>query len=558
MQELQAQSQYVIGLAINCLANIATPDLARDLLQDIVTMLTSHRPYVRKKATLVLFKLYRQYPQGLRLTFDQLKRKLSDEDPSVVSASVNVICELASRQPRNYLSLAPDLFKLFTSSQNNWMLIKVAKLMGALVQEEPRLARKLLEPLANIIHTTPAKSLMYECISTVTKALCFTKRPDGSDAKNAPAVVRLCTERLREFVRDPDQNLKYLGLVGLGDLMKSNPRVVAEHRDLVLQCLVDEDITIRLRALELITGMVTRRNLKDVVKKLLEHVTAAEDTYRRELVGKIIFVCSRDKYAYLTDFAWYLQVLVHMASLAETGQGEAIAEQLRDIAVRVEEVRPFAVQCVLPLLSDPSIATGARLDMTEVLHAAAWITGEYAEFLSAGTHGMVIDALLQPGVVQLPPAVQAVYVQAVMKILGAFAGASGSGSDSEDETKAASGPQSVLGVSSSVCERLNAFSSSSHVEVAERAVVLQQVMSTMGVAFKHPPRVNEEEIKVCRRYSEVPTSLTSAVCPIYCNSARPRRPRCWLCWRELPQQLVLISQNSVTRMRRKSPPCSLR
>ena len=68
-------------------------------------------------------------------------------------------------------------------------------------QEEPRLARKLLEPLANVVQTTPAKSLMYEAISTITYALQHTKRPDGSDAKNAPAVVRLCTDRLREMVR---------------------------------------------------------------------------------------------------------------------------------------------------------------------------------------------------------------------------------------------------------------------------------------------------------------------------------------------------------------------
>ena len=32
-------------------------------------------------------------------------------------------------------------------------------------------------------------------------------------------------------VRDPDPNLKYLGLTGLSSLMRSNPRVVAEHRE---------------------------------------------------------------------------------------------------------------------------------------------------------------------------------------------------------------------------------------------------------------------------------------------------------------------------------------
>ena len=80
---------------------------------------------------------------------------------------MNVICELARKKPKNYLPLAPELFKILTTSRNNWMLIKVVKLLGALVEEEPRLARKLIEPLANHIQTTPAKSLMYECIYAV-------------------------------------------------------------------------------------------------------------------------------------------------------------------------------------------------------------------------------------------------------------------------------------------------------------------------------------------------------------------------------------------------------
>jgi len=46
-----------------------------------------------------------------------------------VSAAVNVICELASKNPQNYLSLAPQLFKLLTTSNNNWMVIKIIKLV---------------------------------------------------------------------------------------------------------------------------------------------------------------------------------------------------------------------------------------------------------------------------------------------------------------------------------------------------------------------------------------------------------------------------------------------
>lgn len=131
-------NQYEIGLAINCLANIATKDLARDCIGDMVNLMGHSKPYIRKKAVLAMFKLYVKFPQGLRLTFDKLKDKLDDAESSVVSTAVNVICELANKNPKNYLAMAPKLFRLLTTSSNNWMLIKVVKLLGCLVTEEPR------------------------------------------------------------------------------------------------------------------------------------------------------------------------------------------------------------------------------------------------------------------------------------------------------------------------------------------------------------------------------------------------------------------------------------
>ncbi|CAM9363760.1 unnamed protein product, partial [Sphacelaria rigidula] len=259
------------------------------------------------------YKLFIKYPQGLRLTFDRIKERLEDSDSSVVSCAVNVICELADKNPKNYLAMAPQFFRLLTTSSNNWMLIKVVKLLGSLVPEEPRLARKLLEPLATIIQKTAAKSLLYECIHTMTLALPYTRKADGTESKAVPAAVKLCSEHLRKFTEDPDQNLKYLGLVGFVNLMRSHPRAVAEHRSLVLACLSDDDVTIRTRALELLSGMVTKRNLEDLVLNLLQHITRAEGAYRDELIAKIIFVCSRDKYTYLTNFRWYTGVLVDLS-----------------------------------------------------------------------------------------------------------------------------------------------------------------------------------------------------------------------------------------------------
>lgn len=53
-----------------------------------------------------------------------------DEDPSVTAAIVNVVCELGWRRPNDFLPLAPRLFELLVDGGNNWMAIKLIKLVG--------------------------------------------------------------------------------------------------------------------------------------------------------------------------------------------------------------------------------------------------------------------------------------------------------------------------------------------------------------------------------------------------------------------------------------------
>jgi len=51
--------------------------------------------------------------------------------------------------------------------------------------------------------------------------------------------------------------VKYLGLMAMSKILKTHPKSVQAHKDLILQCLDDKDESIRLRALDLLYGMVS-------------------------------------------------------------------------------------------------------------------------------------------------------------------------------------------------------------------------------------------------------------------------------------------------------------
>lgn len=130
VKDLSSASPYDISLAINGLSHIVSPSLARDLSSDLITKMNHSNPYIRKKAILVMYKCFLQSPELLRTAWPRLREGLKDEDSSVVNATVNVICELARKNPKNYLPLAPQLFQLLTTSNNNWMTIKIIKLVS--------------------------------------------------------------------------------------------------------------------------------------------------------------------------------------------------------------------------------------------------------------------------------------------------------------------------------------------------------------------------------------------------------------------------------------------
>ncbi|XP_070155336.1 AP-3 complex subunit delta-1 isoform X2 [Polyergus mexicanus] len=470
-KDLNSQNQYDAGLALSGLSCFISPDLARDLVHDIMTLLTSTKPYLRKKAVLMMYKVFLRFPEALRPAFPRLKEKLEDPDSGVQSAAVNVVCELARKNPKNYLSLAPVFFKLMTTSTNNWMLIKIIKLFGALTPLEPRLGKKLIEPLTNLIHSTSAMSLLYECINTVIAVLISISSgmPNHSDS------IQLCVQKLRILIEDSDQNLKYLGLLAMSKILKTHPKSVQAHKDLIMQCLDDKDESIRLRALDLLYGMVSKKNLMEIVKKLMVHMDKAEGTtYRDELLSKIIQICSQNNYQFITYFEWYISVLVELTRMEGTKHGSLVATQLLDVAIRVQAIRKYAVQQCALLLENSYLLTGQpRATMSEVLYAAAWICGEFSSELEDPL--ATLQSMLRSQASSLPGHIQAVYVHNILKLAAAtFAKA-----EKEKDTEIM---EKVYGLK----DKIAAFVCSGDLEVQERSssalVLLECLKENPGLA----------------------------------------------------------------------------
>ncbi|KAG0055972.1 AP-3 complex subunit delta [Gryganskiella cystojenkinii] len=534
-KDLASSNACEIGIAINGLSHILTPDLARDLCADLVAMLNHSRPIVRKKVVLVLYKVFLKYPEGLRLSFSRLKDRLEDPDPSVVSAAVNVICELARRNPKNYLSLAPQLFKLLTTSSNNWMLIKIIKLFAALTPFEPRLTKKLLPPITTLIQTTPAMSLLYECIHTVIAGGMLATTGSGSNAESANTLAATCVTKLRTFLEDPDQNLKYIGLLALTKILPTHPHLVAEHKDIILKCIDDPDISIRMRTLDLIVGMANKKNLTEIVKRLISHLLPANNetepaantaatalmdpTYRADIIRRIVSICSQNSYANITNFEWYLAVLSDLTNVAGVNVGELLMQQFMDVGVRVKSVRSYTVKLMMRLLADRRLTEPSNPEDSNsmVLLAASWLTGEYCALLESPESAL--ELLSQQSTAKLDPAIQATYLQSMLKI---FAFWMNSLQYSWDEEARQSLVQMIELLRSGVKDM---FSRSPDLEVQERASNISVILDVIAEHTPQTPIKIENSISFAPTMPKPPSILGSLYPLFFTQELNPVAPK---------------------------------
>ncbi|GET86138.1 adaptor complex protein (AP) 3 delta subunit 1, putative [Leishmania tarentolae] len=416
-RDLSSSNQFEIGLALYCIASICTPDMAQDVVSDVVNLLGHSRAYVRKKATLSLYRIFLSYPESLRVTYGRLKEKLEDNneradtDPAVRGAIVCVLCELARRNPANFLGLAVPFYSLLSSVHSNWTLIKVVKVFGYFAPLEPRLGKKLVEPITNLINTTGAKSVQYECLLAVANGM-----------SQVPSLKKLAAEKIRGFVEDTDPNLKFLGLEALSLLVTSSEsrKLLSDHREVVLRCLDDPDSTIRLKALYLLRDLTTRKTVISHINEMLDRCvrTPPDEEWSNAVIRTIIETAQTDDYEWIQDFEWYLSVLLDLCVVELTvyTHGGFMEKELVCILSRVNGVRRTGVEEIVPLLSHVRLlgCNWQRSTQWRILCAAAFICGEYPHWIPDIAEAC--RALLAEAITLLPEEVQLACVAAVGKI----------------------------------------------------------------------------------------------------------------------------------------------
>ncbi|PWA64460.1 Adaptor protein complex AP-3, delta subunit [Artemisia annua] len=401
-KDLTSANVHDVSLALECISAICTVDIARDLTPDVFNLMTSSKNIVKKKAIACLLKVFSQFPDAVRVCFKRLVENLEKNDDQMLAATVGVFCELCSKEPRAYLPLAPELYRILVECRNNWVLIKVLKIFEKLAKLEPRLAKKVVEPICDVMKRSEAKSLVFECVRTIV-----------SSFYEYEFAVKLAVGKIREFLLESDLNLRYLGLQGLLIVGQHHLWAVLENKEIVIKSLSDVDRNIKVEALRLVMSMVSEDNVVEICRVLIGYALKSDPEFCNEILRSMLLTCSSNVYEIVNDFDWYVSLLGEMSRIPHCQNGEEIEYQLIDIGMRVKDVRPELVRVGRDLLIDPALLGNPFIH--RILSAAAWVSGEYVRF--SRNPSEIMEALLQPRTNLLPPSIRAVYIHSAFKVL---------------------------------------------------------------------------------------------------------------------------------------------
>ncbi|KAG1663189.1 AP-2 complex subunit alpha [Nymphon striatum] len=397
--DLSSRNPIHVNLALQCIANIGSKEMAEAFGPEIPKLLVSGDTIdvVKQSAALCLLRLFRTLPDIIWKTesgewTSRIIHLLNDQHMGVVTAASSLIEALVKKNPDEYkgcVSLAASrLSRIVTSSYTDlqdytyyfvpapWLSVKLLRLLQNYPPpEEPGVRGRLNECLETILNKAqePPKSKKVQH-SNAKNAVLFEAISLIIHMDNEPnLLVRACNQ-LGQFLQHRETNLRYLALESMCLLATSefSHEAVKKHQDTVVNALKTErDVSVRQRAVDLLYAMCDKGNAEEIVSEMLAYLETADYSIREEMVLKVAIL--GEKYA--SDYTWYVDVILNLIRIAGDYVSEEVWYRVIQIVINREDAQGYAAKTVFEALQAPA----CHENMVKV---GGYILGEFGNLIA--------------------------------------------------------------------------------------------------------------------------------------------------------------------------------
>lgn len=387
--DLNHSNQYVVGLALCTLGNIASVEMSRDLFPQIETLISTTNPYIRRKAALCAMRICKKVPDLQEHFVEKAAQLLSDRNHGVLLCGLTLVTSLCEADEaeggeegiiekfRQFVPVLVRTLKGLASSgyapehdvtgiTDPFLQVKILRLLRVLARGDAQTTEQINDILAQVATNTDAtknvgNSILYEAVLTIL------------DIEADAGLRVLGVNILGKFLANKDNNIRYVALNTLVKVVAIDTNAVQRHRNTILECLRDPDISIRRRALDLSFTLINESNVRVLIRELLAFLEVADNEFKPNMTSQIGIAADR----YAPNKRWHVDTMLRVLTLAGNYVKEPILSSFIRLIATTPELQTYAVQ---------KLYTNLKKDITQesLTQAGAWCIGEYGDALLRG------------------------------------------------------------------------------------------------------------------------------------------------------------------------------
>ncbi|CAK59090.1 unnamed protein product (macronuclear) [Paramecium tetraurelia] len=298
-KDLASTNVHVVVNALTAVGKLISKTFVNALTEPVLKLLTHNTDIVRKKALMVM-QIIRQLNQDCITEQDyddRIRRGIQDKEPSVMGAAFNLNDEELKRGSVNkykpltgtFVSMLKQIIehKLHKDYDYHrfpapWLQIKLLQILTILGANDLKVSEQIYEVLGSTLRRADDTTInigyavTYQCVKCI------------SGIYPQQGLLEQAANSVSRFLKSDNNNLKYLGINALTQIVSISQKYVLEHQMTIVDCLESNDDTLKKETLELLFKMTNEQNCEVIIQKLIHFLKTSSDTnFKKDLFVKV-------------------------------------------------------------------------------------------------------------------------------------------------------------------------------------------------------------------------------------------------------------------------------
>uniref|UniRef100_A0A671XF23 AP-1 complex subunit gamma n=1 Tax=Sparus aurata TaxID=8175 RepID=A0A671XF23_SPAAU len=372
--DLSHSNQYVQSLALCTLACMGSAEMCRDLAPEIDRLLRASNSYIKKKAALCAVHIVRKVHDLGEMFAPAARSLLSEKNHGVLHGAVVLITE--DTHIHTHILIFEIMKGLVISGyspehdvagiSDPFLQVRILRLLRILGHNNEAASDAMNDLLAQVATNTDStktvgNAVLYETVLTVL------------DIKSESGLRVLAVNILGRFLLNNDRNIRYIAMISLQKIVGTDHNAVQRHRGTIVDCLKDQDASVKRRALDLSLALVSASNIRSMMKELLIFLSSCPLELRSQAASGIFIAAER----YAPSQRWHIDTILHVLTTAGGDVRDETVPNLIQLITNASELHCYTVHKLYrALLTD--------ISQQSLVQVACWCIGEYGDLLLRG------------------------------------------------------------------------------------------------------------------------------------------------------------------------------